>query len=57
VERLDSELPCRLDGEACRGGECPFWVHGECLLAEVDVRGQPDLVAWLLELRRDLGAA
>ncbi|MGZ4334054.1 MAG: hypothetical protein ACXVRJ_07240 [Gaiellaceae bacterium] len=56
MEALDSALPCKLDGRPCPGADCPFWLLGECLLVDVDLRGRGDLVAWLGELRRELGS-
>ena len=54
MEQLNSRLPCRLDGRECPGAACPFWLSGECLLAEIDMRGRPDVAAWLTELRTEL---
>jgi hypothetical protein len=56
MEALDSALPCRLDGHDCPGFECPFWIAGECLLANVELQGRPEVAAWLLAFRRDLAA-
>lgn len=55
MEALDSALPCKLDGRPCPGPDCPFWLLGECLLVDVDLRGRTDLVRWLTDLRRELG--
>ena len=33
---------------------CPFWVSGECVVAEVDLRGRADVADWLEDLRNEL---
>jgi hypothetical protein len=59
---------CALDAAAgaettCPGAACPFWEPGRserggrCAFAGLDVEGDAELAAWLLEIRRRLAAA
>lgn len=47
-------MECPLTGELCSGRPCPFWVDGDCVISQVDLRGRADVVEWLDGLRRDL---
>ena len=33
---------------------CAFWVDGECLIAEIDLRGRDDVKHWLDDLQSEL---
>lgn len=46
-------VECSITNKLCPGRTCPFWLHGECLVSQIDVRDQ-DVVGWLDELRRRL---
>jgi hypothetical protein len=49
--------------EECPEEACPFWdpggavLPGRCAVELVDLKASPELVAWLLSLRRDLETA
>ena len=49
------ECPLTNNGH-CPGRSCPFWLHGDCLISEIDLRGRPDVVSWLDDLRHELSA-
>ncbi len=49
-------MVCVLDGRPCIRQACPFWVFGDCLLAELDLSGRADVVEWLVDLRTELAA-
>jgi len=46
-------MRCPLADRECTG-TCPFWVDGECLVEEVDLRGRDDVRHWLEDLRNEL---
>jgi len=49
-------MSCPLATRECTR-DCPFWIDGECLVAEVDLRGRDDLAHWLDDLRAELTEA
>jgi hypothetical protein len=46
--------------ETCPEDACPFWepggavLDGRCAIEQLDLRARPELVSWLLVLRKDL---
>ena len=49
--------------EHCPESACPFWEtpdagpKGQCVFAQLDLGGRPELAAFLLGIRRELSAA
>jgi hypothetical protein len=49
--------------EACPEGACPFWepggavLDGRCAFEQLDVKADPALAGWLLEIRERLASA
>jgi hypothetical protein len=49
-------MRCPLAPRECTHN-CPFWTGGECVVAEIDLRGRDDVAHWLDDLRNELGQA
>jgi hypothetical protein len=47
------KCPLTEDG-LCPGRSCPFWLHGECLVSQIDMKSRPDVRLRLDELRHEL---
>jgi hypothetical protein len=47
-------VECPLTREDCDKRNCPFWVHGNCLIGRVDLESAPGLAHWLDALRREM---